>query len=384
MIASLRNRLHWVFCAAALVVWVAMSWPDLWALVTGSVLRGTHVSALWLVPFAIFGASLLCTILLNLRGSLHWSFLCIQVAAVVAMSIVRPSGGGFVFLVIIAWQVGMTTTPAKALSWVIVQTLALIGTLAIGHPEFGNIYFVLGLSFVLQLWFVFTAHAIRREAESARALVQANRELKSAQVIIAGAVRDAERLRISRELQDAWGDELTALGLQLELASRVTEPGQAREHVMLAKGLARSLHRKVRDVVATLPEPAGSDLQEALEALAQSVPTPAVHVRISPDVWVGPEQAHAFVRCAQEAVTNAVRHADASNLWLEVTSNGEGVRLVARDDGRSKPAPAASGMGLLGMRERVEALGGKLAVRAGGDFGFTIDAWLPLRSPRAA
>jgi signal transduction histidine kinase len=101
-------------------------------------------------------------------------------------------------------------------------------------------------------------------------------------------------------------------------------------------------------------------------------------------VQVSPDQAHALVRCAQEAITNAVRHAEAANLWLQVTTDGEGVRLVARNDGKTRAVVSAPGSGLLGMRERVEGLGGKLAVRPGADIGFTVDAWLPLRSPQTA
>jgi signal transduction histidine kinase len=153
---------------------------------------------------------------------------------------------------------------------------------------------------------------------------------------------------------------------------------------MQAKGLSSALLAKVRDVVSTLREAEGCDLRRALEALAQAVPTPAIHVDISPDVQVGREQAHALMRCAQEAVTNAVRHADAANLWLQVTSDGEDVRLVARDDGSARPKAPAPGSGLVGMRERVEHLGGELAVQAGGGRGFTITACLPSGAPRAA
>jgi signal transduction histidine kinase len=90
------------------------------------------------------------------------------------------------------------------------------------------------------------------------------------------------------------------------------------------------------------------------------------------------------MRCAQEAVTNAVKHAEASNLWLQVTSDGEGVRLLARNDGSARLTASTPGSGLLGMRERVESLGGKLAVQTGVDFGFTVEAWLPSRKPQAA
>jgi signal transduction histidine kinase len=308
--------------------------------------------------------------------------LSIQVAAVAAMAIIIPWAGMSQYLVIIAWQVAMATTSRRALGWAALQTLVIIGALAQAlNPD---LCWVILKSFALQLLLVFTASALRREAETSRALAQTNRELRSAQAIIANNVRDAERLRISRELHDAWGHELTALGLQLEIASHVSEPARVNNHVLKAKGLASDLLAKVRDVVSTLREAERRDLKGALEALAQSVPTPAVHVKISPGVRVGPEQAHALMRCAQEAITNAVRHAKASNLWLQVTPDGEGVRLVARDDGSARPTASAPGSGLLGMRERVESLGGKLAVRTEVDSGFTLDAWLPLGAPQAA
>ena len=79
-----------------------------------------------------------------------------------------------------------------------------------------------------------------------------------------------------------------------------------------------------------------------------------------------------------------MKHSEASNLWLQVTEDGEGVRLLARDDGSAPAAASAPGSGLVGMRERLECLGGKLAVRPGADVGFTVEAWLPLRAPQPA
>jgi signal transduction histidine kinase len=384
MESPLRHRHHWTFCVAALGLWLAYGWPVGTQFWVGGTIRDVTVSPLWFVPFGIMGVAVLAAMALKLRASLRWTLLCVQLAAVVAMTVMVPWAGMSSFLVIIAWQVGMSTGPVKAVSWVAFQNLAIIATLAQAlNPD---LCWVLTKSAALQLLFLFTAQALRRAAETGRALAETNRELMSAQAIIANTVRDAERLRISRELHDAWGHELTALGLQLEIASHVTEPGRANEHVMQAKGLASALLAKVRDVVSSLREAERGDLKGALDTLAQSVPTPAVHVDVAHGIRVSPDQAHALMRCAQEAVTNAIRHAEASNLWLKVTSDGEGVRLVAHDDGKARAAAAATspGSGLVGMRERVESLGGKLAVKTGGDRGFTVDAWLPLRTPQAA
>jgi signal transduction histidine kinase len=382
MTGDLRYRHRWIFCIAAAAVWLALGWPVFQKLMAGVMIRGAPVSPLWLVPFGVFGAATLCAMTLKLRPEVHWAFLCVQVAAVAAMALIVPWAGMSEFLIITAWQVAMVTSPAKALGWVGVQTLVTVGSLAQAlNPD---LCWVIGKAVALQLLLVFTAQTLRREAEASRALAQTNRELRSAQAIIANSVRNSERLRISRELHDAWGHELTALGLQLEIASHVTAPGCGNENVAQAKGLAAGLLAKVRDVVAALREAERCDLKDALAALAQSVPIPAIHVDISPAVHVSPDQAHALIRCAQEAVTNAVRHAGASNLWLQVTADGMGVRLVARDDGRARPEASLPGSGLLGMRERVESLGGQLAVRKGAKSGFTVDAWLPSGAPLPA
>ena len=375
MAGLLRSPQPWLFSIAALAVWLAVGWPVLHAFDTGADIREAPVPALWIVPFTVFVAAALAAMVLKLRRALKWTLLCVQLAAVVAMAVLVNWAMMTMFLVIIAWQVAMITTPFRALAWVLFQTLALVATLAlVPNPDLCWVHW---MSFGLQLTALFTASALRREAETARALAQA-------QAVIASTARDAERLRISRELHDAWGHDLTALGLQLEIASHVGDPARASDHVMKAKGLARDLLGKVRDVVSTLREAERCDLRDALAALAQSVPSPAVHVDISPDVRVSPEQAHALMRCAQEAVTNAVRHAHASNLWVQVTPDGDGVRLVARNDGTARPTASSPGSGLRGMRERVESLGGRLAVQAGVGRGFTIDAWLPSRTPQPA
>ena len=375
MTGDLSYRRHWVFCVAALAVWLALGWPVLKVFMAGMPMRGVPVSALWLVAFTLFGAAVLGAMLLKLRTKLRWLLLWVQAAAVATMAITVPWAMMSVFLIITAWQAAMGTGPARALGWVAFQTMAVIGALAQAlNPD---MCWILGLSLALQLFFAYAA-------QTARALALTNGKLRAAQAIIANTVRDAERLRISRELHDAWGHELTALGLQLEIATHVTDPGRANEHVMQAKGLSRQLLAKVRDVVSTLREADGCDLKAALEELAKSVPRPAIHVEYSSGVRVSPDQAHALMRCAQEAVTNAIRHADASNLLLQVTADGGGVRLVARNDGKAGRVAPKPGSGLVGMRERLESLGGKLAVQAGSGLGFTVDAWLPARTPQTA
>lgn len=382
MTAYLQRHQRWIFCVAALAVWVAWGWPVLERLSSGETLRGEAVSPDWLVPYGIFGAAVLAAMALPLRRPLLWGLLGVQVAAVAAMAIFVPWAGMSSFLVITAWQVSMQTGPRGALMWIGGQTLVIIGALA-QHIN-PDLCWVVTESVALQLVLFLAAQALRSEAETARTLTKTNRELRAAQAIIANNVRDAERLRISRELHDAWGHELTALGLQLEIASHVDDRSRSAAHVQRAKGLAAALLTKVRDVVSTLRDAERADLKDALDDLARTVPSPAIHVAIAPEVVVTPDQAHALIRCAQEAVTNAVKHADAANMWLDVTTDAGGIRLVARNDGEARPNADAPGSGLVGMRERLESLGGRLAVTTEKGLGFIIEAWLPARTAKTA
>ncbi|MFN3945169.1 MAG: histidine kinase [Allosphingosinicella sp.] len=252
VISLSRDRHHWIFGIAALAVWVAIGWPVVYAIMTGAEVRGSPVPLVWLACFFLFGASAFAASVLRLGTRAMWTLLGLQVAATVAMAYLGQWAMMAVFLIIPAWQAATTTSLARALGWTTFQSLAVIGALAIApNPD---LCWVVAKALGLQLLLVFGAQALRREAEAARVLADTNRELRAAQALIVSTVRQAERLRISRELHDAWGNELTALGLQLEIASHVQEPDGARGHVAQAKGLAGALLAKVREVVATLRE----------------------------------------------------------------------------------------------------------------------------------
>lgn len=91
---------------------------------------------------------------------------------------------------------------------------------------------------------------------------------------------------------------------------------------------------------------------------------------------VDPLQAHTLFRCAQEIITNAIRHAGARNLWLTLERGDEGISLRARDDGQGADG-VKPGNGLRGMRERVEEYGGRLKLEAQRGAGFSAEVFLP-------
>jgi signal transduction histidine kinase len=188
--------------------------------------------------------------------------------------------------------------------------------------------------------------------------------------------RVAERVRIARELHDVVGHHLTALTLNLQVAAHLVE-GKALEHVQQAHSLAKLLLADVREVVSDMRRDDKVDLAHALQMLADGVPQPRIHLDLpSALVMTDPQRAQLLLRCAQEIITNSVRHAAARNLWIRLSTSRDGLAMSARDDGRGVDQVRA-GNGLNGMRERLAQLGGKLEIESQQGAGFTLHAWLP-------
>jgi signal transduction histidine kinase len=215
------------------------------------------------------------------------------------------------------------------------------------------------------------------EAAARADLARTHDELRQKDALLAQTQRAAERVRIGQDLHDVLGHHLTAMCLNLETAAHLCD-GRARDHVLSAQQLARTLLDDVRDVVGDLRCASDRDLADGLRALAATLPRPAIHLDVADELSVLPDadRARSLLRCAQELMTNAARHAHAANLWLAVRRRDGGVELQARDDGRGAAA-VVFGNGLLGMQRRLQQLGGRLAVASAPGQGFTVTAWLP-------
>ena len=123
------------------------------------------------------------------------------------------------------------------------------------------------------------------------------------------------------------------------------------------------------------------DLGAALRTLAESVPALEVTVQIDTALPVhDAERAQVLLRCAQEIITNTLRHAQARRLWLVLGREGGMLRLSGRDDGIGGETVRA-GNGLTGMRERLAAFGGWAEVATAPGQGFRIDIHLPTEAP---
>lgn len=207
--------------------------------------------------------------------------------------------------------------------------------------------------------------------------------------------REEERRRVSRELHDQIGQHVTALiwGLKwMETQCRCQTPAQDR--LPLLRDLSEQLARDAHQLAWDLRPPALDDLglTTALRRYAQEWST---HSGIPLDLHCGNVDenrlpAHLEVtlfRVIQEALTNVLRHAQASRAGVVLERRRHEARAIVEDDGRGFDGEAATTgrgsegrLGLLGMRERVALVGGTLEIESSRDSGTTIFIRIPLPS----
>ena len=196
------------------------------------------------------------------------------------------------------------------------------------------------------------------------------------------AAADQTCRRIERDLHDGAQQRLANLVLQARMA-REAAPGTGElaarldavaEEATRAMAELRDLARGVHPAVL-----AEGGLRPALRGLARRSAVPVgLEVRVEGRL---PEQVETAAYFAvAEALTNAAKHADATVVSVAVEVHDRVLRVRVSDDGRGGADPCA-GSGLVGLKDRVEALGGRFAVQTAPGAGTTVHAELPLRSP---
>jgi signal transduction histidine kinase len=336
--------------------------------------------AVWVTLAVAWIAATAAAVLLPPRRRSALGALAAQTALTAALVITVPGIGWLPILLVFGAALSTYVGPwAVTGAVVVVNTAALLvaALLAPGPVRPLELVLSLGLYVLLQVASAAVCVALQREQRLRTELTVAHTALAAAAVLGEEATRASERLRISRELHDLMGHQLTVLTLELESAAHL--PGErGAEHVERARSVARELLGDVRATVGELRRRA-PDLREALGAVAAAVPSPRVEVTVADDVVADEEQTAALVRVTQEVVTNAVRHAEmATELGIAVTTDGDGtLLLVARDDGLTS-GPVRVGHGLAGIVERAEALGGGATFDA--TSGFAVEVRLAGRA----
>src|SRR5712691_3001516 len=305
---------------------------------------------------------------------LQLGLLGIQAATALVMIVLVCTGHEGALLVLVSAQLGWFMSLRRALLWVAAQAVLMGAILTFGGRATLSL---MSTNVGFQVLALFSCFLAASEASARSGLARANNELRATGELLANTSRLTERERISRELHDTLGHHLTALSLNLEAASHLAGDN-ALVQIQRAQSVTKLLLSDVRGVVSALRGEDPIGLAQALRTLVAGVPAPQIHLLIAEDLAIDdPMRAHTVLRCVQEIITNAIRHAVAQNLWIELGRTDSGIAILARDDGRGAKDVRA-GHGLTGMRERLEHVGGTLEIETQPAKGFRVDAWMPL------
>jgi signal transduction histidine kinase len=232
---------------------------------------------------------------------------------------------------------------------------------------------------------------LRSFATSAASAVVTARSVTSEQLRAREIATEEERRRWARELHDETLQGLGALRLALASARRSSDPEAWAGAIDDAVTELDTEIANVRGIIADVRPAALDELGTgaAVEALAERIRSRGIDVKLHLDLdWEAgraptrhdDELETAIYRIAQEAMTNALKHSGAESLKLDVTEQDGYVTLRIEDAGQGfDPGKTADGFGLLGMRERVELLGGEFVVMSKPSAGTTVTARLPVR-----
>jgi len=229
-----------------------------------------------------------------------------------------------------------------------------------------------------------TAQLARANQALEREIVERERsEAREHKVVV------EERTRIAREIHDTLAQGLTGIVIQLEAADDVLvdQPEQARFHVLQAKTLARqSLAEARRSVWALRPLALGADdlgyaFLHLVGKLAKDSGTSIGFTLRGALRPLSDDIEHHLLRIGQEALTNALKHADADEIRVTLTCEDNGIELSVEDTGEGFELDSLihqRGLGLRGMRERAASLGGTLKITSAPGQGTRVHVAAPL------
>ena len=197
--------------------------------------------------------------------------------------------------------------------------------------------------------------------------IVANQELRNAQATIAALAAAEERARLARDLHDVLGHSLTVVAVKSELAGRLVErdPAQAITEIADIETLARTALADLRAAVSSYRE---MSLDTELSAARTAFDAAGILAHLPEDAAKVDEDLRSLFGWAlREAVTNIIRHANATECWVELNASS----LHVRDNGRGLPGDG-KGNGLKGLRERATEAGARLTTVNAPSGGFEL------------
>ena len=294
---------------------------------------------------------------------LHGAAALVSIGLMVALgaAVARHNLGASVFWIFAAGSAGAVGSPRRAALVLVAEVCLLVPVVVFLQP-----LWVFGAVALIGIVAVGAIGIHMNEAERNR------QRLELAHSEIEQLARIAERERIARDLHDLLGHTLSVIAVKSELAHRVFErdPERAASEIAEVESISREALAEVRTAVAGFRGSRGASIDKQLENARGVLQSAGVELsceagpdRLAPVLDAQREGVLALA--LREGITNVIRHAGATRCVVECFVRDDAYGMVISDDGRG--STARDGAGLVGMRERIAALGGSVdrTTRAG-------------------
>jgi signal transduction histidine kinase len=226
-----------------------------------------------------------------------------------------------------------------------------------------NVFVTTGLFWSFNLFALVMVNTGIREREARLEAELATRKLEATQFLLNEVVKQDERVRIARNIHDLLGHHLTALTINLQVASRKSE-GEVKDSIEQCHQLARLLLSDVREAVSDIRDKSKLNVESSIRSMVDKLPKLSLHLDINKNIQIEDIQiADTIVKAVQETITNTLKHAHGKNISISIAYANEDkngckqLQIDISNDGKM-PKYLNRGNGLTGIIERLTSLSG--------------------------
>lgn len=281
----------------------------------------------------------------------------------------------------------------RILAAILVSVILVIVSTYFRLDEGQSLAYLLIYELVSTVTLMAAAIALGDSARARRALrdeqAQSARLIAQEQALLAEQRIQAERVRMARDLHDTVGHSISVISLHADVAREAigSNDDEARQALTQIRSTASATMRELRATVKLLRNPDAEAADRSITSLAnlntlvEHAKAGGLHVNLQIDGTLSRLPATvdtAAYRIVQEALTNILRHAQATQVELNLVVDGEMLQVQINDNGRATPGTITPGSGITGMGERVRLLGGTFTAQARPTGGFAVNAAIPL------
>ncbi len=318
------------------------------------------------------------------QSSTPWGGLLLSAFSIFCLVVLFQYGLIGILAIIVVAQLPTIFSTVTCVVWALL--IPIIGTaIDVWFKDLNGVMTNALLYALFNLFALLASYRFIVEENAKNKSLQLLRELKATQILLSATTKRDERLRVARDIHDVLGHHLTALNLQLEVASHV-DTNTIKDHVLRAKSICGLLLADVRETVSEFRAEQNVDLRDALKTLCRDIPG----IDVSLDITLVTPQLNARIaeiifRSVQESITNMMKHSHSNHCQISLSQCDSWLKLCVLDNGKAVdngkssnkyPKNIVAGNGLKGMAERVAKVDGTMHYQFS-NMGFRIDIKLP-------